>query len=288
MCRCMQQTLVSGNQADKNSESRTHDQAYRSTQSSPHCSGANKVNAYQEGQKAVSALQELAALVNTSIVEMGQDFTYWPVVVTEIARIKSGLLTAKAQKQQPQLQLAAQLEVNPKAPDNWSLQRLKGVLERGSKGRQKRRQENRSRLAEESQEKEDDRAEPFPQSQPSQRLPVLSQAAQTQTANQVRLAKQAEQKYSKSRGQSNQRQPLVVNNPQGAQRLVLQPPSPEHACQRNQSRALRESPCVKTSRGKATYGQENSPENENTMIRNLSTAEGRLGRLRKVPARFNE
>jgi hypothetical protein len=72
---------------------------------------------------------------------------------------------------------AAALRTNPDAPENWSLQRLPGPLEKGRRGRSTYNKAGNTGFTIQSPDKaEAGRAEPFPVVEKSKRRPVLAEA----------------------------------------------------------------------------------------------------------------
>lgn len=240
--------------------------------------GRSKRNAVEEGRKATRHAQELVSLLSTSVIEMGPDFSYWPIVTTEILKISNGILTAKARGHQLQPHLTDALEVNPDAPAGFSLMRLKCPLQKG-RGRRNKVTQN-ARLAAESPEK-DRKAEPFPSSQPVRSLPILAQAVQSQTAHQARIAKKAEEKFRGDRIDSSQRQPLDEISTQiteYSQVPSLQPPSLAIASIKMQ----RQAPSMDRHRREDACKEDDNTDD----LVSCPPESGRFGRAVRRPARF--
>lgn len=97
---------------------------------------------------------------------------------------------------------AAALRTNPDAPENWSLQRLPGPLEKGRRGRSSYRKAGNPGFTIQSPDKaEADRAEPFPLVEKSKQLPVLAEALKQTEAQRSGAAAAKEIDRGKNRAQ---------------------------------------------------------------------------------------
>lgn len=141
--------------------------------------------------EAMAAYQALESEMQSAYSTLGPDHACWGLLRNEMNRSLKGLLQAQALKEVQQEDLQV-LSVNRDAPDNWSLQRLKGPLERGGNRRFKKC-EHVPKLAEESPVKKSP-AEKFPVTNRPPKGPVMQTAIENVTAGQQRTAKLAEKK----------------------------------------------------------------------------------------------